>query len=171
MTTTVDRPTVGRSAPTRHVHFHDPDAPPASVVVPSVFVAVRGWGGRLLLVRRIDSGCWELPGGRVDVGESAEEAAVRETAEEAGVTVLLTGLVGLFTDPEHVVQAVDGVVRQQFAVVFRARSIGGVPRGDGAETSDAAWVAIADLRSLPLEPAVRVWIDEVLASDPCPHLG
>jgi 8-oxo-dGTP diphosphatase len=166
MTTTVDR-----TALTRRVHFHDPDAPAASVVVPSVFVAVRGWGGRLLLVRRMDSGCWELPGGRVEVGESAEEAAVRETAEEAGVQVLLTGLVGLFTDPGHVVQAVDGEVRQQFAVVFRARSVGGGPHGDGYETSEAAWVPIAELRSLPVEPAVRVWIDEVLASDPCPHLG
>jgi 8-oxo-dGTP diphosphatase len=166
MTTTVDR-----SALTRHVHFHDPDAPRASAVVPSVFVAVRGWGGRLLLVRRIDSGRWELPGGRVDVGESAEEAAVRETAEEAGVHVLLTGLVGLFTDPAYVVRAADGEVRQQFAVVFRARSIGGEPRGDGYETSEAAWVAVADLRTVPVEPAVRAWIDEVLACDPCPHLG
>lgn len=166
MTSIVDRPAL-----TRQVHFHDPDAPVASVVVPSVFVAVRGWGGRLLLVRRMDSGCWELPGGRVDVGESAEEAAVRETAEEAGVTVVLTGLVGLFTDPAHVVRAVDGEVRQQFAVLFRGRWLGGQPHGDGHETSDAAWVAIADLRSLPVEPAVRVWIDEVLASDPCPHLG
>ena len=166
MTTIVDR-----TALTRQVHFHDPDAPPASVVVPSVFVAVRGWGGRLLLVRRVDSGCWELPGGRVDVGESAEEAAVRETAEEAGLSVLLTGLVGLFTDPAHVVRAVDGVVRQQFVVLFRARSLGGEPHGDGHETSEAAWVPVADLRHLPVEPAVRVWIDEVLASDPGPHLG
>jgi ADP-ribose pyrophosphatase YjhB (NUDIX family) len=166
MTTTVDR-----TALTRQVHFHDPEAPPASVVVPSVSVAVRWWGGRLLLVRRIDSGCWELPGGRVDVGESAEEAAVRETAEEAGVTVLLTGLVGLFTDPAHVVRAVDGEVRQQFAVLFHARSIGGEPHGDGYETSEAAWMPIPDVRSLPVEPAIRVWIDEVLASDSCPHLG
>ena len=55
------------------MHFHDPYAPAATVVVPSVFVAVRSWDGRLLLVRRIDSGCWELPAGRVDVGESAED--------------------------------------------------------------------------------------------------
>src|SRR4051812_25498343 len=144
MTTTVDR-----TALTGQVHVHDPDALRPSVVVPSVFVAVRWWGGRLLLVRRMASGCWELPGGRVDVGESAEEAAVRETAEEAGVHVLLTGLVGLFTDPAYVVRTADGEVRQQFAVLFRARSIGGEPRGDGRETSEAAWVAFADLRTLP----------------------
>ncbi len=40
----------------RRVHFHDPDAPAARVVTPSVFVAVREEQGRLLLVRRCDSG-------------------------------------------------------------------------------------------------------------------
>jgi 8-oxo-dGTP diphosphatase len=166
MTTTSDLP-----APTRQVHFHDPAAPVATVVVPSAFVAVRGWGGRLLLVRRMDSGHWELPGGRVDVGESAEQAAVREVTEEAGVRVLITGLVGLFTDPGLVVQATDGEVRQQFAVVFRARFLGGEPHGDGHETSDAAWVAVRDLPALPMEPAIRVWITEALSCDPAPHLG
>ena len=166
MTTTVD-PT----ARTRQVHFHDPEAPMATAVVPSAFVAVRGWGGRLLLVRRIDSGYWELPGGRVDVGESAEQAAVREVAEEAGVRVLITGLVGLFTDPGLVVQATDGEVRQQFAVVFRARFVGGEPHGDGHETSDAAWVAVRDLPALPVEPAVRIWITEALSYDADPHLA
>src|SRR5215203_4910969 len=83
----------------RRVHFRDPSAPAATVVVPSVFVVVRGRGGRLLLVRRCDSGTWELPGGRVDIGESAAEAAIRETAEEAAVRVVVTGLVGVFTDP------------------------------------------------------------------------
>ncbi|MFZ2119232.1 MAG: NUDIX domain-containing protein, partial [Pseudonocardiaceae bacterium] len=41
--------------------------------------------GRVLLVRRADDGYWELPGGRVEVGESASAAVVREVAEEAGV--------------------------------------------------------------------------------------
>jgi 8-oxo-dGTP diphosphatase len=163
--------TVDRTALTRHVHFHDPDAPVPTVVVPSVFVAVRWWGGRLLLVRRIDTGCWELPGGRVDVGESAEEAAVRGTAEKAGVRVLLTGLIGLITDPALVVRSVDGEVRQQFGVLFRARAVGGEPHGDAHETSEAAWVAVADLRGLPIEPAVRFWITEALASESSPHLG
>ena len=106
----------------RSVHFHDPHAPRATTVVPSVFVAVRGPLEQLLLVRRCDSGSWELPGGRVDVGESAMSAALRETAEESGVHAMITGLVGLYTDPEHVVRAVEGSVRQQFVVVFRARA-------------------------------------------------
>src|SRR3954462_8120816 len=121
--------TIDRAAVTRHVYFQDPSAPVATVVVPSVFVAVRWLGGRLLLVRRCDSGSGELPGGRVDVGETAVEAAVRETQEEAGLSVVVTGIVGLFTDPGHVVRGLNGEVRQQFAVVFRAEVMaGGVPR-------------------------------------------
>jgi 8-oxo-dGTP diphosphatase len=156
---------------TRRVYFHDRSAPAASVVVPSVFVAARGRGGRLLLVRRCDSGCWELPGGRVEVGETAEQAAVRETAEESGVRVVVTGLAGVFTDPGLVVRSVTGEVRQQFALVFRARPAGGVPRGDLDETSEAAWVAPAELPDLRMEPPIRLWIEHALAADGSPHLG
>lgn len=83
----------------RRVHFHDPDASPARVVTPSVFVAVREEQGRLLLVRRCDSGAWELPEGRVDVGESAVEAAVREAAEETGLRVRSPGSSGCSPTP------------------------------------------------------------------------
>jgi 8-oxo-dGTP pyrophosphatase MutT (NUDIX family) len=164
--TTVDH--VGRA---RRVYFHDPAAPVATSVVPSVFVAVRGPGGTLLLVRRRDSGAWELPGGQVDVGETAVQAAVRETAEEAGVQVEVTGLAGLFTDPGHVVRAVSGLVRQQFALVFRARVLEGVAHGDQHETSAAAWVPVRDLDALPIDPPVRLWIASALAEDRPPHLG
>jgi 8-oxo-dGTP diphosphatase len=163
--------TIGRAAATRQVYFHDRAAPVATCVVPSVFVAVRRLHGSLLLVRRCDSGVWELPGGRVDVGESAVEAAVRETAEEAGVQVTVTGFVGLFTDPGHVVRAANGEVRQQFAVLFRARAVGGSPRGDRHETSEAAWVAPADLPGLPMESPIRIWVARALAVGEPAHLG
>jgi len=163
--------TIDRAAVTRHVYFHDPSAPVADAVVPSVFVAVRWRGGRLLLVRRCDDGSWELPGGRVDVGESAVEAAVRETAEEAGVQVVVTGLAGLFSDPGHVVRSPTGEVRQQFVLLFRARAVGGTPRGDQHETCDAAWVPVADLPGLPMEPPVRLWIAQALTVEESAHLA
>ena len=80
-------------------------------------------------MRRCDSGEWELPGGCVEVGETAVEAAVRETEQEAGVHVEVSDFAGLFTDPGHVVRGPGGEVRQQFALLFRARAIGGTPRG------------------------------------------
>jgi ADP-ribose pyrophosphatase YjhB (NUDIX family) len=52
-------------------------------------------GGRILLVRELDDGGWSMPGGWADVGESAAEAAVRETREEAGVDVRAVKLIAL----------------------------------------------------------------------------
>jgi 8-oxo-dGTP diphosphatase len=158
-------------AQTRQVYSHDPAATSATAVAPAVQVAVRWLGGRLLLVRRCDSGTWELPGGFVDVGENAVDAAVRHTLAAAGVHVLVTGIAGLFTDPSHLVRSPAGEVRQEFALLFRARSLGGAPHGDHRETSEAAWIAVADLRDLPIDPSARRPIAEALALGEPPYLG
>jgi 8-oxo-dGTP diphosphatase len=154
----------------RHVHYHDPTAPVATIVAPSVFVAVQDPEGRVLLVQRCDSGEWELPGGRVDVGEGAVAAAVREVAEEAGVLVHVTGLVGLYTDPDFVVRSVSGEVRQQFVVVLRASAVSGRPAADCRETSAAAWVAPSALAGLSMPTPVRAWIRDAVEVAGRPHL-
>jgi 8-oxo-dGTP diphosphatase len=166
----VDPFATARVTAVRHVHFHDPAAPPATAVVPSVFVAVRDQHDRVLLVRRRDSGVWELPGGRVDVGECVVDAAVRETSEEAGVRVQVDGLVGVFSDPGHVVRSVSGEVRQQFVVCVRARPVWGRPRPDLEETIDAAWFEPSAVDTLALEPGAERWIRRALADAPESHL-
>ena len=62
--------------------------------------------GQVLMVRRArEPGRlkWSLPGGYVDRGEVVEGAAVREALEETGLEVRVTGLVGLFSESEHLV--------------------------------------------------------------------
>src|SRR5437588_2065800 len=57
--------------------------------------------GRVLLLRRgimPRLGQWTFPGGYVDLGETPEQAAIRETAEEVGMNVRLGALLGLFSD-------------------------------------------------------------------------
>jgi 8-oxo-dGTP pyrophosphatase MutT (NUDIX family) len=140
-------------------------------VGPSVFVAAREGRGRLLLVRRWDSGAWELPGGRVEVGESMLDAAVRETVEESGVLVRITGVVGLFTDPAHVVVSATGEeVRQQFVVCLHAWAVGGSPVPDLHETIDAAWFDPADVAELPIELGASRGITSSLSGALEPHL-
>ena len=155
----------------RDVYYHDPAAPVPTVVVPSVFVAVRGQDGRILLVQRCDSGDWELPGGRVDIGESAIAAASREVTEESGVVVHVTGLVGLYSDPGYIVRSVTGEVRQQFVVLFRASHVSGRPCPDRRETSAAAWWAPTDTARLPMQAPVRAWIRDALVFSGPPHVG
>ena len=62
--------------------------------------------------------------------DGASGAAVRETAEESGVTVEVTGLVGIYTDPGHVIAGPHAGLRQPFAVCFHARPLSGSPGGD-----------------------------------------
>ncbi|HRW10277.1 MAG TPA: NUDIX hydrolase N-terminal domain-containing protein [Caldilineaceae bacterium] len=51
---------------------------------------------RILLIRRADNGLWAMPGGALDVGETAAEGVAREALEETGVTCEAVGLVGIF---------------------------------------------------------------------------
>ncbi|MFF3945107.1 NUDIX hydrolase [Streptomyces sp. NPDC001902] len=69
--------------------------------------------------------CLSTPGGGVDVRESALAAAVREMKEETGFDVEVTGLIGIYTNSDHVMAYDDGEVRQQFSICFRARITGG----------------------------------------------
>lgn len=56
--------------------------------------------GRVLLMQRKDLGLWSLPGGHVDAEETVAQAAVREVAEETGLTAALTRLVGVYSAPQ-----------------------------------------------------------------------
>lgn len=55
--------------------------------------------GIVLIERKNEPHGWALPGGFVDYGETVEAAAVREAREETGLTVELTGLLGVYSDP------------------------------------------------------------------------
>ena len=73
--------------------------------------------GRIILLRRgfePGKGLWTFPGGFVDLGESVQDAARRETREEIGIEVELGALVGVYS------RAQDRVV----LVVFTARALG-----------------------------------------------
>jgi 8-oxo-dGTP pyrophosphatase MutT (NUDIX family) len=156
----------------RREYDHQPDAPAATCVAPCAFAAARDSTGRMLLVCRCDTGDWELPGGHVDPGESASDAAIRETAEESGITVEITGLAGIYTDPGHVIaDPRTGLVRQPFAVCFHARPVSGSPGGDQVETCDARWFTISDIPALPIRPAMRTRIDHALSPGRACHIG
>jgi 8-oxo-dGTP pyrophosphatase MutT (NUDIX family) len=151
-------------------YYQDPHAPRAHDVLPAAFAAVRNVAGEILLVRRIDDGYWELPGGRIDVGESAAQAVIREVVEESGVTIALTGLSGVYSDPTHVLLDPDGSVHQQLALCFHAVPAGvdntEEPRPDGIETKQAAWCAPAALTNLVMHPAMRLRLHDAITA---PH--
>jgi 8-oxo-dGTP pyrophosphatase MutT (NUDIX family) len=164
---------VRRSAGTaarRRQYFHDRTAPTAHALLPAAFAVVRDAAGRVLLVRRADDGNWELPGGRIDVGESAAATVVREVAEEAGLTVRVTGVAGIYSDPGHVLAYPDGEVRQQVALCFHAIAAGGGdPRADGRETVAASWFQPEDTADLAMHPTMRGRLLNALADPDAVH--
>jgi ADP-ribose pyrophosphatase YjhB (NUDIX family) len=57
----------------------------------------------------------------MDLGESLVDTAVREVKEETGIDCEITGLVGIYTDPKHVIlYTSDGEAQQEFSVLFTA---------------------------------------------------
>lgn len=125
---------------------------------------------RVLLIRRTDNGLWALPGGAQDFGEYIAQTAVRETLEEAGVRVEVTDVVGIYTDPNHVVEYGDGEVRQQFSICFRARYVSGQPRTSD-ESSEVRWVSREQLDELAIHPSMRLRIDHGFEKRPKPYIG
>ncbi len=154
----------------RRDYVDDPNAPAANSVVPSVVAVVRNEDGYLLMIHRTDNGLWALPGGGHDIGESISDTVVREVREETGIDVEVTGLVGLYTNPNHVMAYDDGEVRQQFSICFTARPVGGALRTSG-ESREVAWVAPARLDALTIHPSMRLRIAHALADLPRPYIG
>ncbi len=69
----------------------------------TVDIIIQVDGGVVLVERKNDPfrGCWALPGGFVEYGETVEEAARREAEEETGLKVSLRELVGVYSDPDR----------------------------------------------------------------------
>jgi len=135
-------------------YYDDPEAPRANSLVPSVNVAVINEAGDLLLIRRTDNGNWALPGGAIDLGESVAQAAVRETLEETGIECEVTGIVGIYSDPRHVIlYTSDDEVRQEFSIVLTARALSGQPT-PSSESSEVRWVPRPELAA-PCPGATR----------------
>lgn len=108
-------------------------------MLPSVAVLPRDDEGRILFVRLADSGRWATIGGAVEPDESPQDAAIRETQEEAGVTVRLDDLLTVLGGPEFRVTYPNGDVTSYVVSVFDATVTAGVPRPDGDETIEVQW--------------------------------
>ncbi|MEW9554069.1 NUDIX domain-containing protein [Nonomuraea sp. NPDC050783] len=151
-------------------YYDDPSAPAANSLVPSVNVVVTNEAGELLLIRRSDNDNWALPGGAIDLGESIPQAAIRETFEETGVTCEITGLVGTYSDPRHVIHYTSNdEVRQEFSLVLTARATGG-QLTPSTESREVRWVPQHELNDYGMHRSMRLRIGHYLRGNG-PHIG
>ena len=120
-----------------------------------VAAAVVRRGGRYLLTRRPlgshQGGFWEFPGGKLEEGESAAEALVREGREELGVGLRVGELVRRFTHsyPERDVDL----------WFFAAEFADGTPRP--IEVAELGWFRPDEMTALPILPADLVVVEEL----------
>jgi ADP-ribose pyrophosphatase YjhB (NUDIX family) len=133
------------------IHYINPR--PVAGVVP-----VRADGSVLLTRRAIEPriGSWVFPGGFMDVGETAEQAAARETLEEACLEVRDLSLLGVYTRIE------PGVV----VIVYTGEAVGEAQAGD--ETSEVRWFAPGEIPwdELAFDTttwALKAWLERVEA--------
>lgn len=116
----------------------DPADQSAADVKPAIAAAVISQDGRVLLGRRAvteGSLSWQFPAGAVEDGETAEDAAVRETAEEVGLVVVATERLG-----ERVHPATGRTM-----IYVACRVVDGIARVADDELAEVAWCDLADL--------------------------
>lgn len=116
------------------------------LLLPSVAVLPQDKQGRVLLVFQADRQEWGTIGGAVEPDESPQDAAIRETHEEAGVEVALTGIWGVVGGPGYEITYPNGDVVAYVSTVYDARILSGTARPDGEETSDVAWWSMEELQ-------------------------
>ena len=111
----------------------------------------------VVLIRRASepfAGQWALPGGFVELGETVEEAAAREAAEETGLAVEVARLIGVYSEPERDPRG------HNVSVAFLVR----VLSGELAAGTDASEVSVLDPSPVELAFDHRRIIDDALSS-------
>lgn len=154
----------------RRDYYHDPAAPKANSLIPGGSAIVTDQHGRVLMQRRTDSGNWSLPGGTMDIGETLQQCVIREVKEETGLDIEITGLLGIYTDPHHVIAYTDGEVRQQFNITYLGRAVSGTITVSD-ESTEVRYIDPTDFDHIPIHDTVRLRLHHHDQHRDTPYLG
>ncbi|KRG14687.1 NUDIX hydrolase [Lederbergia galactosidilytica] len=129
------------------------------LILVGVAVAVMNENGEFLLQKRKD-GVWGVPGGFMELGESAEEAGRREVLEETGIEIGQLDLVGVFSGEQYYVKLQNGDEFYPVTIAYVTKEIrGGNLKADGVETTEARFFKVNELPS-GLNPLIKSFIKQ-----------
>jgi 8-oxo-dGTP pyrophosphatase MutT (NUDIX family) len=141
---------------TERCYYEDPEAPAPNVPLsPGVSAVIFDVDRRILFIKRTRGDYWSLPGGRMDLGESAQDCCVRETLEETGLLTRVLRLISVNTNPRCIIAYPDGNVHQSFVLCFEVEVNGGQLKA-GAESETFRWCGPEEIASLNLMPDSRL---------------
>jgi 8-oxo-dGTP pyrophosphatase MutT (NUDIX family) len=100
---------------------------------------------QVLLQRRKDNGLWGIPGGSLEPGESLEEAAIRETYEEAGLVIDELALFKVYSGKDQFYTYPNGDQIYDVCVAYLTRDFHGELQADTSEVLELAFYPIAEL--------------------------
>lgn len=133
-------------------YYEEPDMPRPNVPLsPGVSAVIFDSSRRILFMKRTRGDYWSLPGGRMDIGESAQACCVRETLEETGLRTRIVRLIAINTNPHSIVAYPDGNVHRSFVICFEAEVIGGELK-PGSEAERFQWCEPNEIEALNLIP-------------------
>ncbi len=115
------------------------------VFVPGVRAIIVDDAGSILLQHRRDNTLWGLPGGSVEIDETAIEALKREVKEETALEVVEAEPMALYCGPHQKFSYPNGDRVQCFAVAFIVHKWEGTPHADGLEGSTVRFFSISEL--------------------------
>lgn len=133
--------------PEERFYFDDPNAPQPNVPLhPGVSAVLFDSERRILFMKRKHGPYWSLPGGRIDMDESAQDCCVRETLEETGLSTRIRRVISINTSPRSVVHYPDGNIHRSFVICFEAEIVGGELQ-ENAEASGFQWCSREEIEA------------------------
>jgi 8-oxo-dGTP pyrophosphatase MutT (NUDIX family) len=128
------------------------------LVLPSAAVAIHDDRMRILLCLHSDKNIWVAPGGLIEPGEQPADAAVRETWEETGLVIEITGLLGVYGGTDLMIDYPNGDRAAYIGTIFRGRITGGTMRPDGQEVLELRYFTREELGQVPRAK----WLDTAM---------
>lgn len=125
--------------------------------IPSAAAIIRDAGGRILLVK--SAGVWGLPAGAIDLGETPEDAVVREVFEETSLRVSPEKIVGVLGGKDFRYVYANGDEVEYFIVVFECKVTGGELFARDGEASELRYFSAVEMPALAISYPKSLFID------------